>query len=167
MTDAPADELARSRAETRAAFANRALVYLHTYDVLAEELGPDRAAELMERAIHRRGLEVAERYKSAAAARDLDAIATEFCDHSPCEGALFEPGVAETEDGMVVLRMTACPLVDAWRDHGVPEDKIDRLCEIAAAVDVGTFEGAGLGLTFLARLGQPGSDRCLLEVRLP
>jgi hypothetical protein len=41
------------------------------------------------------------------------------------------------------------------------------MCAISAAVDEGTFEAAGLELTFLDRLGIPGSEHCLLELRLP
>jgi hypothetical protein len=41
------------------------------------------------------------------------------------------------------------------------------MCSIAAAVDEGTFEAAGLELTFLDRIGCVGSERCLLELRLP
>ncbi len=161
------DALEQSRAETRAAFENRALMYFHLFEVLAEELGEERAVEVMKRAVYRRGLEVAEKYKAAGAAGDLDEVGRVFCGGSPCEGTLFEPGVERRDEDLIVLRMTACPLVDAWRKEGASAEKIDSLCEIAAAVDEGTFEGAGLELVFLDRLGSPGSDRCLLELRLP
>jgi hypothetical protein len=161
------DELEESRAETRSAFENRALVYAYIYEELADELGDDRATELMKNAIHRRGMEVARKYRPAAAVGDLEEVGLIFCEGSPCGGALFEPGVEELEDGRTVLSMAACPLVDAWRSAGFRPDEIDRLCEIAAAVDEGTFEGAGLGLRFVDRLGRPGSKRCLLEITLP
>lgn len=155
-----------SQAETRAAFANRALVYLHMYQTLAEELGPEQAIELMRRAIYEHGVEIGEKYRQAAEEGDLEEIGAIFCEGSPCDGALFEPGVEEFGTSRIVLRMTACPLVEAWREHGVPDYEIDILCGIAAAVDEGTFEGAGLDLEFLDRLGQPGSERCLLDIRL-
>jgi hypothetical protein len=85
------DELDQSRAETRAAFENRALLYAYVYEELSDELGEERATELMERAIHRRGIEVGRKYRPAAAARDLEEVGRIFCDGSPCEGALFEP----------------------------------------------------------------------------
>jgi predicted ArsR family transcriptional regulator len=161
------DELTQSRSETRGAFENRALMYAYLYEELADELGPDRATELMKRAIHRRGLEVGRKYRPAAHSRDLDEVGRIFCETSPAAGELFEPGVEEQDEERIVLRMTACPLVDAWRAAGLDVDEIDHLCEIAAAVDEGTFEGAGLELTFLDRIGQPGSEHCLLELRLP
>jgi hypothetical protein len=161
------DELEQSRAETRASFENRALMYAYIYDELSDELGAERATDLMARAIHRRGLEVSRKYRAAAHSGDLEAVGRIFCEGSPCDGELFEPGVEESGEDRIVLRMTACPLVDTWRAAGLDADEIDRLCGIAAAVDEGTFEGAGLELTFLDRLGAPGSERCLLELRLP
>lgn len=160
------DELDRSRAETRAAFNNRALIYLYIFQEIAEAVGEDRAAEIMKRAIRRRGVEVGAKFRDAAQAGDLDEVARIFCEDSPCEGALFTPGVEERLADGIVLRMTSCPLVDAWETAGASPETIDLLCEIAAAVDYGTFEGAGLDLRFLDRKGIPGSDRCLLQLNL-
>lgn len=160
-------KLDRCRAETRAAFENRALMYSYLLDVLEDELGLEKAVELMKRAIYRRGLEVGARYREAASSGDLDAVGRLFVEGSPAEGALFEPAVEQApSEGATVLRMTSCPLVQAWRDAGYDAERVDLLCEIAAAVDYGTFEGAGLELRFLDRQACPGSDRCLLELRL-
>lgn len=156
-----------SRAETRAAYQNRALMYAYLYEELAGELGKERAVEYMKRAIYRRGLEVGLKYAEAAGSGDLAEVGRIFVEGSPCNGTLFEPGIEEFEDGRLVLRMCACPLVDAWREIGLPAEEIDTLCEIAAAVDEGTFEGAGLDLAFLDRLGVHGSSRCLLELVVP
>jgi len=159
------DELTRARAETRAAFENRALIYAAIYDELAEEIGAERAVAVMKRATHKRGLDVGRKYRAAADSGDLDEVGRIFCGGSPCGGTLFTPGVEARGDNVVVLRMTSCPLCDAWRAEGRTDQEIDVLCEVAAAVDEGTFEGAGLELTFLDRLGKPGSQRCLLELR--
>lgn len=160
--------LALSRAETRAAFENRALMYAYIYDELEAELGAERATSLMKRAIFRRGLEVGEGYRAAAQAGDLAEVARLFVEGSPAGGALFEPGVEElpAEGGRLVLRMTGCPLKDAWAAAGYSAEKVDLLCDISAAVDEGTFEGAGLELRFLDRQACPGSARCLLELKL-
>ncbi len=164
----PADAaLAKAAAETRAAFENRALMYSAIYDEVAAEVGHERATEIMKRAIHKRGLDVGLKYRPAAGAGDLDEVARIFVEGSPAGGSLFTPGVESLAGEVVVLRMTSCPLVDAWRKEGRSEVEVDRLCEIAAAVDEGTFESAGLELTFLDRLGKPGSHRCLLELTVP
>jgi predicted ArsR family transcriptional regulator len=161
------DELARSRAETRSAFENRALAYAYIYEELADELGEERADELMRRSIHRRGLEIGRKYRAAVHDRDLEEVGRIFCEDSPCGGELFEPAVEEEGEERIVLRMTACPLLDAWRGAGLDPEEMDHMCSMAATIDEGTFEAAGLELTFLDRLGRPGSERCLLELRLP
>ena len=160
--------LAGARAETRASFENRALMYAYLYDELEAELGAQRATDIMKRAIFRRGLEVGQRYREAAQAGDLARVAQLFVDGSPAGGAFFEPGVEQQSStgDRVVLRMVSCPLKDAWRTAGYSAETVDHLCEIAAAVDEGTFEGAGLDLKFLDRQACPGSDKCLLELRL-
>ena len=160
-------QLAKSRAETRAAFENRALVYAHLLRELSDEMGPERASDVMKRAIKRRGLEVGAKYRDAGTAGDLDEVARIFCEGSPCAGALFEPGVEETGSDRIVLRMTSCPLLDAWRSAGIDPAAADELCAVSAAVDGGTFEAAGLELTFLDRLGRPGAKACLLELVVP
>ena len=161
------EDLERSRAETRAAFENRALVYAYIYEELVAAIGRDAAIALMKRAIRRRGVEIGLKYRAAANAGDLVGVGHIFCDGSPCEGGLFEPAIEETGEGTIVLRMTACPLVEAWKAAGLPADEIDTLCDIAAAVDVGTFEGAGLDLEFLSRLGAMDQAMCLLKLSVP
>lgn len=161
-------ELEKSRAETRSAFENRALMYAYLYDELEEELGQEAATNFMKRAIFRRGLEVGQKYRPAAEAGDLTEVARLFIDGSPAEGTLFTPGLEEAFEGgdTLVLRMTTCPLKDAWVKAGYASDKVDLLCDIAAAVDEGTFEGAGLDLRFLDRQACAGSEKCLLELKL-
>jgi hypothetical protein len=161
------EALAKSRQETRDAFENRAQMYWYIYDEMAADLGHDRAATIMKQAVFRRGLEVGRKYRAAAETGDLAEVGAIFCDGSPSDGTLFTPGIEALDDGRLVVRMESCPLIDAWRKLGLAPEEIDRMCEISAAVDEGTFAGAGLSLTFLDRLGKPGSCRCLLELKLP
>lgn len=165
--DELAAELAHSRAETRSAFQNRAIMYAYIYEELLGALGKDEAVALMKRAIYRRGLEVGQKYRPAVESADLIEVGSIFCSGSPCGGSLFEPGIEQSSKGHIVLRMTGCPLVEAWREMGLPADEVDTLCEIAAAVDEGTFAGAGLDLDFLSRIGVAGTDKCLLNLALP
>lgn len=159
--------LAASRQETRDAFENRAQMYWYIYDEMSTEVGAERATTIMKQAVFRRGLEVGRKYRAAAESGDLAAVGAIFCDGSPSEGALFTPGIETLDGEHLVLRMESCPLVDAWRKLGLTPEEVDRMCEISAAVDEGTFAGAGLELTFLDRLGMSGSCRCLLQLRLP
>jgi hypothetical protein len=161
------EALAKSRRETRDSLENRALMYWYIYDELSAEVGADRATTIMKQAVFRRGLEVGRKYRAAAETGDLAAVGAIFCDGSPSEGTLFTPGIEALDDDRLVLRMESCPLVDAWHKLGLAPEEIDRMCEISAAVDEGTFQGAGLSLEFLDRLGKAGSCRCLLELKLP
>ncbi len=149
--------LEESRAQTRAAFENRAYMYAYIYSELAAEIGREAAIEIMKRATYRRGLETGRKYAAAAEAGDLAEVGRIFVEGSPCEGALFEPAIEELEEGRLVLSMSACPLENAWRSLGLPAEEVDTLCEIAAAVDEGTFEGAGLDLD----VPRPPRDRGL------
>jgi len=158
--------LEEARAETRASFENRALMYAYIFDELEAEVGTERATRIMKRAIYRRGLEVSERYRAAAQEGDLAEVGRLFVEGSPAKGALFTPAVEEVDADRLVLSMRSCPLADAWREAGYSEAKVDLLCEIAAEVDEGTFKGAGLELTFLDRHACAGSDACLLELKL-
>lgn len=161
-------DLAQSRQETRGAFENRALMYAYIYDELVDELGDERATEIMKRAIRRRGIEVGAKYRDAASRGDLAEVARIFVEGSPAAGSLFEPGVEEEpSEGRLVLRMTSCPLVDAWEAAGYDAEYIDHLCAVAAEVDHGTFEGAGLDLVFLERQPEGEGCRCLLELTVP
>jgi hypothetical protein len=161
------EDLARSQGETRAAFENRALMYSALYEEFSDELGEERAAEVMKRAIYRRGLEIGRKYRAAAVAGDLDEVGDIFCSGSPCAGELFQPSVESSEEGRIVLRMDSCPLLDAWRAEGLDPEEVERLCDIASAVDEGTFAAAGLDLTFLDRLGRAGGGSCLLQLTIP
>jgi len=157
-------ELAAARAETRSAFENRALIYGAIYDELSWEIGEERATDIMQRAIRARGHEVGKKYRPAVRRGDLEEVGRIFCEGSPCAGAMFTPGIEESSENRIVLRMESCPLKDAWTAENRAPEQIDRLCAIAAAVDEGTFESAGLDLTFLDRLGEEGSSHCLLEL---
>ena len=108
------------------------------------------------------------KYRPAAQAGDLAEVARLLVEGCPAQGSLFEPGTEEVAaDGeRIVLRMTACPLKDAWIAAGYDAAKVDHLCDIAAAVDEGTFEGAGLDLTFLDRQACAGSEKCLFELKV-
>lgn len=156
-----------SRAETRAAYENRAMMYAAMLDELEAELGTQRAAGLMKRGIYRRGRQIGEAYRDAVAAGDLSEVGRIFVEQTPMQGMLFEPAIHEPPTGdRIILSMKACPLVDAWRKAGFPPERVDLLCEIAAAVDYGTFDAAGLDLEFLDRQACEDSDTCLLQLKM-
>ncbi len=56
------------------------------------------------------------------------------------------------------IKFHDCPLRNAWREEGLPDEEIATLCRIAARIDNGTFEAAGF--EFSADTWQPGEEGC-------
>ena len=136
---------------------NRALIYMEMYDVLAEELGLERAEVLMTRAIYRRGRS-AGKALARYAPRDLAGLKSAFLGLVPGGDAIFKPEVVRDEPAALEIHLGGCPLKDAWREAGLAEDKVATLCRIAGAVDKGLFEGAGFA--FQNRTWTAGARGC-------
>jgi hypothetical protein len=144
-------------------FAHRAHIYHLLYDQLRAELGDDRAAEVMGRAISRRGAQNGTRYADFAP-RDLEGLKDAFLADLPDGGAMFAPEVLRCDDEALDIKFHRCPLKEAWQKAGLPEHQVAALCRIAAQVDVGLFAAAGFA--FHADTYQPGDEGCCcLHVR--
>ena len=91
--------------------------------------------------LERRGAEVA-----SALFKDVPpdpvAIGDCFLAVSPDEGRMYPHDAERTADRMTI-RVSRCPLKDAWVDGGLPPRRIAALCRIAGAFDRGLFEAAG------------------------
>jgi hypothetical protein len=137
-----ADIIETLRRELEDAFRNRAHLYRLLLDELEAELGPEKAEALMTRSLERRGQEVAQ-----SLFRDLPpdpiAIGDRFLAVSPDAGQMY-PHETERSDQAMTIRVHRCPLKDAWKDAGLPPERIAALCRIAGAFDRGLFETAGL-----------------------
>ncbi len=59
------------RQQLRDSFKNRALIYYLLFDEMRKELGAERAAEIMKRAIYARGVQKSKKY-APYAPNDLD-----------------------------------------------------------------------------------------------
>jgi hypothetical protein len=145
------------RRDLVAQMKNRALVYLEMYDVLVEELGEQKAEELLTRAIYRRGRAMGKNFAKFAPA-DLKGLKEAFLGSVPGGAGIFQPEVKKEEAGTLEIQLHGCPLKDAWREAGLPEKKVETLCRIAGAVDKGLFEGAGF--RFANRTWAPGATGC-------
>jgi len=142
---------------------NRALIYLEMYDVLVEEFGAERAEALLTRAIYRRGKQMGARFKRFSPS-DLAGLREAFLASVPGGREIFQPQVLKDENGALEIQLHGCPLKDAWREAGLPEEKVTTLCRIAGAVDKGLFEGAGF--RFENRTWKPGAQGCcFLSIR--
>jgi hypothetical protein len=150
------------RANLRAQFENRAMIYHLIFDELRKEVGEEKAAEIMGRAIRRRGAQTTGLDGYAPA--DLSGLCEAFVGASPDGGSLFEPEVLRCDAEALDLKFRRCPLKEAWQQAGLPEEDVAKLCAIAAQVDYGTFEAAGF--EFFADTYKPGGEGCcFLHVR--
>ncbi|RJQ54918.1 MAG: hypothetical protein C4521_03420 [Actinobacteria bacterium] len=157
-------DVERSKRETRDAFANRAMIYYYLFDEMRKHFGLEEAKHVFMLAIRRRGRDIGAKYAGAASARDFEAVAETFVAGSPCEGELFEPAVIEVGQDSCTLSMSACPLVEAWREMGLDDEEVALMCTMAAEIDFATFESAGLEVRFDEKIGE-GARRCVLTIR--
>jgi hypothetical protein len=145
------------RRDLVAQMKNRALVYMEMYDVLEAELGAKKAEELLTRAIYRRGKAMGKSFAKFGPA-DLEGLQKAFLGSVPGGEAIFKPQVLKAGGAELEIQLHGCPLQDAWREAGLPEEKVATLCRIAGAVDKGLFEGAGFRIE--NRTWTPGAKGC-------
>jgi hypothetical protein len=136
---------------------NRALIYMEIYDVLSAEVGAARAETLLSEAIFQRGLS-AGKALAKHGPDDLEGLKRGFLEGVPGGGDLFQPQVLRCDRDHLEIQLHGCPLKDAWREAGLPEEKIATLCRIAGAVDQGLFRGAGFKVE--NRTWSPGAEGC-------
>ena len=86
-----------------------------------------------------------------------------FCGQGPF-WEMFEKEIICEEDDLCISHFHRCPLVDAWREYGLDDARIDQLCNLANKGDFGrasNFKNACLD--FPKRLGG-GDDYCELYI---
>jgi hypothetical protein len=143
---------------------NRAKIYLNFYRELSKELGKDRAAEILKRAIYARGKEKGIQLAGKIGKPDLHKLALSFVEGKEDMDAFGHEIVQEQAD-YVLLRLNRCPLTEGWEEADLSPDEKRLLCDIAYQVDFGKFEGAGYRLSFDCRIAD-GCGSCDLRVTL-
>ncbi len=139
-------------------YKNRAMIYYLIYDELQSEFGPNRAEEILGRAIYRRGAEKGREKYARYAPNDLPGLQKAFLGGIADEGRMFQPELIRGDSSGLDIKFHACPLRDAWKEAGLPEEEVALLCRIASLIDYGTFEAAGFA--FHADTYQPGGKGC-------
>jgi hypothetical protein len=141
---------------------NRALIYYEIYLQLSAELGSDAAVRLMGKGVYERGKDKGEQLGKKIGEPDLARLARAFVEGKNGMDA-FGHQVVEVSDTCAVLRLSRCPLVEAWDEAGLSPKEKATMCDIACRVDFGKFEGAGYRLKFRCRIGD-GAQTCDMEV---
>jgi hypothetical protein len=145
------------RQQLYAAYKNRAMMYYHIFQELRREIGEDKAAETMKRGIYNRGLEIGKKYVQYSPA-DLEGLKDAFLAGAADQGKMFQPEILRCDAEGLDILMRTCPLKEAYEEAGLSAEEIARMCDIAAEVDYGTFEGAGF--RFFADTWKPGEEGC-------
>lgn len=143
----------------------RAAVYAHLLRVLRGRMGEEEAIAVLCEAIYAHGREKSEKgYSAEARAGDLVKAAHEFAGPDPVKQYQFAPRVVSAGGEEAVIELCRCPLVDQWKEMGLPAEEVSLLCRVARSVDFGTWEGAlGFSLQFEGTRGE-GKDVCVLRV---
>jgi hypothetical protein len=145
------------RDQLYAAFKHRAMLYYLIFDELRRALDEPQAIAILQRAIRRRGEAVGQQY-APFAPDNLTGLRDAFLAHIPDAGRMFSAAVKRCDAGHLDITLQSCPLKDAWQEAGLSDQDVATLCRIAAAIDEGTFEGAGF--VFSADTWRPNSDGC-------
>jgi len=140
---------------------NRAMAYFEIFDAIAEEVGEDKAAEIMKKGIYKRGQAGAERYSTKAKEGDFKALADDFMQGGTNSLFVFGHEIIEAGKDHAVFRLNRCELVNAWKEASFDAPKIKKMCDIAYAVDFGKFEELGYDLKFSKRISE-GDKYCEL-----
>jgi predicted ArsR family transcriptional regulator len=142
----------------------RAIMYYYLYDEIEKECGEDKAQMIFKKATYRRGRELYKEYERFLKDIKFQEVADYFIKSSPSGGDLFQPRIEKVENNRVILTMNSCPLASAWRDLGLSEEKIQKLCEASSSIDFGTFESDSTEIKFTDQIGK-GNERCRLIIQ--
>jgi len=148
--------------QTLDAIKDRAIMYLYLFEGMEKKFGAESAKEILKSATYRRGVDKGKKYKNAK--NDLNKVAQIFTTCSPADGNIFKPKKIKSDKDTAALTMSSCPLVAAWKEHGLSKSKIKLMCDLSKEIDFGTFESNGLKLDFKSTIGA-GDKCCRLELR--
>jgi hypothetical protein len=143
---------------------NRAKIYVCIYRELAKEVGKEKAADTLKRALYARGQEKGRQLAIKLGKPDLHRLAASFVE-GKVEMDAFGHEIVEECPDFVVLRLNMCPLVEVWREDGLSAEEQKILCDIAYQVDFGKFEAAGYKLSFDCRIAD-SCQSCDLRVKI-
>ena len=146
------------------AHKTRAIMYYYLYEEIEKQCSEEKARIIFQNATYKRGKDIQKSYEKFLKNHDYKGLAEHFCLSSPSEGELFTPSIEKIENDRAVLTMESCPLVSAWQDMGLSDEKIKTLCQVSSHIDFGTFESQETELSFTHQIGK-GDDKCRLIIQ--
>ena len=143
--------------EVVGAMKMRARMYYHIFCELREEIGEERAAEVMKKGIIKGGQDASVNFTKFAP-DNLQGLKEAFLSWIPDNGSMFAPEVVKCDDEDLVIQFHACPLKDAYEEMGLDDGEKEKILAIAAAIDGGLFGSAGF--EFSSTTWKPGQSGC-------
>ena len=134
----------------------RALIYLEIFREIKTRHGEQQAIDIIRSALVTRGKAFGETLKQYAP-RDFRGLCDAFA-YVPDGGKMFAPKEIRCDANGLELKMTKCPLKEAWVDAGVTDEELCTLLHCACAMDVGTLDAAGFDLEI--KTWRPGESGC-------
>ena len=134
------------RSQLYDSYKNRAMIYYLLYDELRAELGPKRAGEILGRAIYRRGMEKGREKYARYSPKDLPGLQKAFLGGIADDGRMFQPELIRGDIDALDIKFHACPLRDAWKEAGLPEEEVADFMPHRLADRLRHVRGRGLCL---------------------
>lgn len=151
---------AEAEEQVRQALRRLAMLYHFTAEVLVDQCGSDKAAELLKEIICRYGIDIgaATRERVAAAGLALSAENFQVCSDLPALGWRSDSVIGE--DGVPRMCITSCPLAETWLALG--SEKFGR---IYCMVDEVKYEAYNGSRCRHLKNVLDGDDCCLFDLK--
>jgi len=145
------------------AIKTRAMAYFGIFDAMSEEVGAEKAEKIMSKAIYKRGQAGSKRYSVESKNGDFKALAKDFMEGGTSSLFVFGHEIVEADKDHAVFRLNRCELVNGWKEGGLNDAQVEKMCDMAYSVDFGKFEELGYNLEFSKRISA-GDECCELLI---
>jgi hypothetical protein len=139
----------------------RAKAYAYIYEELLGTVGEKKADKIFSKAIYRLGIDKSKKFP-ANAKKSAKEVADYFI-KDPVSRAAFKQSVVSGDEKSARIQMKSCYLVKMWKEMGLSDARILKLCDLAYQVDFGKIESLGYHLEFSSRIADKGKA-CVLEI---
>ncbi|KIX11034.1 L-2-amino-thiazoline-4-carboxylic acid hydrolase [Dethiosulfatarculus sandiegensis] len=151
------DHQAELIAKVRAAIKDRAIWFALLYKKFSQVLPEDQVEKLCREAIFEFG-----HMKGASDVKDFSPQAW-VQRHKDKGSALMFDSEIEIADNYAIQKMRYCALVEAWKELGLPPEKVALYCDIAMEGDRGRADYHGVNMELSKTLGG-GDPCCVLKI---
>jgi len=77
---------------------------------------------------------------------------------------IFATQTIQADDDLAILRINYCPFIEAWKEYGLSDERIEKLCCLTQYNDHGRFDDTPLKLEIASSIGK-GDSCCLFHIK--